>query len=122
MRVDKSKLPKGMSWPMKTSLMSEALQSAKIVLDVQLNYVVSRRFFDAEFWPPNPNVQYERLYITVSAIPAEQARKVREFVEGTVIPDFITWVQGIVSLPTNSPVRREKQHFHYELPPLAPGD
>jgi hypothetical protein len=99
--------------------MLRVLTSAKIGFDAHLIYGVSRIFFDAHFWPPNPNVPYERLYIRIGAVPAKQAREIREFVQAAVIT---TWVQNIISLPANSPIRRKKQCFRYDLPPRMVGN
>ena len=71
---------------------------------------------DAYFWPPNPNIKYERIYVRVGAVPSTEARWVREYLESTAIPELVAWAQQIASLPLNSPARRETQHFSRGLP------
>jgi len=64
-----------------------------------------------EFWPPNPNVHYERLYIVVGAVAAGDVPRAREALEARIIPEVVAWAQRLASLPLNSPERREKQHL-----------
>ncbi len=118
MNISKDKIPRTMSYPLKTSVLEEAFLSAGITISTDLNYVASKRFFDCEFWPPNPNVPYERLYISVCAVPRERVRQTRDFMERQVIPPFVAWVQSLQKLPANSPVRRQTQHFYRDLPPM----
>jgi 3-mercaptopyruvate sulfurtransferase SseA len=102
MYIEKSKLPKGMSYPLKSSVLETALDSGGITLNTHLIYYgIGKFFFDAHFWLTNQNVPYERLYIRTSAVPAADATDARTFMTTTVIPEFVTWVQGILSLPPN---------------------
>lgn len=116
MRVERSKLPKGMSYPLKSSVLETALRSAGIELDAHLIQHVSKRFFDAFFWPANVNVGHERLFIRASAVQSQEAEHARNFMNESVIPEFIAWVQSIAALPANSPIRREEQCFFRQLP------
>jgi hypothetical protein len=104
MNVSKDKIPKTMSYPLKTSVLEAAFVAAGIKIDTSLSYVTSKRFFDCEFWPPNQNVPHERLYISICAIRNERAREARDFVEKEVIPALIAWVRSLQDLPANSPV------------------
>lgn len=121
MNVSKDKIPKTMSYPLKTSVLEAAFVAAGITIDTSLNYVTSKRFFDCEFWPPNQNVPHERLYISICAVRNERAREARDFMEKQVIPALIAWVRSLQDLPANSPVRRQQQHFCRELPPAQEG-
>jgi hypothetical protein len=94
-----------------------ALQRGGITLSTHLIHGGSHAFFDAFFWPVRRNVPYERLYVRVGTVPSMRKQFARQYLEGTVVPQFIAWVQGIVSLPPNSPVRREQQCFWRDLPP-----
>ena len=68
------------------------------------------------FWPPNPNVPQERLYIRTGAVPEVKADEAREFVENSVIPEFAAWLQAILALAPDSTIRREEQYFERALP------
>jgi hypothetical protein len=116
MHIQKDKRPRGMSYPLRSSFLAEALQKNGITLDVQLIHNLSGIFFDVHFWPPTPNVPYERLYVRTAAVPVTQARVARQYIEGTVVLELIAWVTDIISRPPNSPIRRERQYFRAELP------
>jgi hypothetical protein len=115
--IERAKLRKGTSHPLKSSFFLSALQGCGITLSTHLIHGGSGIFFDAFFYPLRPNVPYERLYVRAGAVPSIRKQFARQYLEGMVVPQFIAWVQGIVSLPPNSPVRREQQCFWRDLPP-----
>jgi len=116
MRIDKDKIPKGSSFVLKSSIFEEALQSAGITTDTHLNHINNpRRLFDAYFWPPNPNVGYERLYVCAGIVPSAEAAAARQFVASQVIPQFIAWASSILAEPQTSPIRRAQQHFSPDI-------
>jgi hypothetical protein len=119
MRIEKAKLPKGTSFVLRSSILEEAVLRAGITTEISLHQVRSRTFFDALFWPPNPNVPHERFYICAGAVPASQARAARDYMETNVIPGFIAWATGILQLPANSMVRRNNQQFTCAFPDYA---
>jgi hypothetical protein len=114
--VEKSKLPKGHSYPLRSSVLAAAFSDANVTIESHLVIAPSAIFFDAHFWPPNEAVPHERLYVRVSSVVAQQSRAAREFVETSVVPDLIAWLEGILSLPKNSPVRQSQQYFRREWP------
>ena len=116
MRIEKSQLPKDMSYALKSSVLESALSEAGVGLDTELIHGSSSILFDAHFWPPNQNVAHERLYVRAGAVPASVSREARIYIENSVIPEFVAWVKGILALPHNSPVRREQRYFVRELP------
>lgn len=111
MDSEKEALPKGMSYPLKPSFLAQALDEAGINLDAHLRRSLSAPYFRASFWPPNPNVSYERLYMTLGAVPSEHVHEICQRMESQIVPEMIRWIQGIISLPPNSPIRRETQEF-----------
>lgn len=116
MNVHKDKLPKGLSYPIQTGALADALEEADVTLDCTVNYHNNLGTgFTAWFWPPNPNVEYERLYLTIGAVRAEEASELRQRMSEAVLPEFISWIRGLLALPANSPVRREQQEFHGRL-------
>jgi hypothetical protein len=122
MLIEKEPLPKGASFVLRSSSVEDALRSAGISVQTSLRHVNSRIFFDAYFWPPNPNVAHERFYIRAGVVPSPMAREAREFVETSVLPQFIAWASDILSLPYNSPVRRAQQLFSSEFVGHAPNN
>lgn len=111
MRIEKSPLPKGMSYVLKSSVLERALSEAGIELDTTLIHGPGGIFFDAHFWPPNQNVAHERLYVRAGAVQASVAREARAYIDSSVVPEFVAWVKSILALPNNAPVRREQQYF-----------
>jgi hypothetical protein len=71
--------------------------------------------FECFFWPPNPNVAHERLYIRTSAVQRAKVHEARILLENSVLPEFATWLQGILALAPASAIRREEQHFERAL-------
>jgi hypothetical protein len=116
MRIEKAKLPKGMSHPLRSSFLMEALHTGSITVAAHLKHIRSGPLFEAFFWPIRPGVRYERLYIRAAAVPSEQKRLARRHLEDKVVGEFVRWVQGILLFAPKSPVRREEQHFWRELP------
>ena len=115
MLIERDKISKSSSFILRSSLLEEAMHLAGISTDTSLHHVSSSIFFDAHFWPPRPNVPYERFYIRAGCVPTIQSNEARLFVETHVIPSFIDWASGILSLPNNSPVRRSQQAFGREF-------
>jgi hypothetical protein len=68
--------------------------------------------FDANFWPPNDNVPYERLYVRFGSVPSADVASTRSRVEAEAIPILLRWISGILSQAENSPVRREQQFIN----------
>jgi len=115
MRIEKKKLAKGLTYPLRASVLDASLSAFACVVDAHLIQGGGSELFECFFWPPNPNVPYERLYIRTSAVPATNARKARTFIENSVIPEFSAWLQSILALAPNSTVRCEKQYFGRSL-------
>lgn len=120
MHIAKAKLPKGMSYPLKSSVLAEALSAAGIAIDTQLLFSPSHGFFEAFFWPPSVNVPHERLYLRTGTVQGADGNAAREHINRVVIPEFINWAQGILSLPANSPLRRSEQHRAWDFGTAAP--
>ena len=74
MKSETEKLPKGHSYPLKPLMLEAALASAGIDIDVHLRRSPGD-LFDAHFWPPNPNVPKERLYVRAGSVPVDRAAK-----------------------------------------------
>lgn len=110
MKSETSKLPKGQGYPFKPSTLEAALAEAGVEIDA---YLIrgSGDLFYAEFWPPNPNVPYERLYIRTGAMPIADLAQARTKVEISIIPALVDWITRILKQDRQSPIRREKQYL-----------
>lgn len=105
-----AKLPKGQSYPLKPSTLEAALADADVTIATHL-IRSSGKLFDAHFWPANPNVPHERLYVRVSSVPNEQAKTARHRIETEILPALISWIGNILAQDQRSPVRREQQYL-----------
>jgi hypothetical protein len=112
MKSATAKLPRGQSYPLKPSKLEEALASANIAIDAYLTRTPGR-YFNACFWPPNPNVSYERLYIQAGSVPIDEAERARSEIEETALPAIVEWIAGILALDPKSPIRREQQNLKF---------
>lgn len=116
MHIEKKKLSKGLSYPLRSSVLEAVLSALAIAPDAHLIQGGGSKLFECFFWPPNPNVSSERLYIRTTAVPEARASEARAFIESSVIPEFSAWLQAILALAPNSTVRREEQYFERSLP------
>jgi hypothetical protein len=108
MKSETGKLPKGQSYPIKPSLLAAALADAGISIDTHLVRSPGTTF-DAEFWPPNPNVPYERLYIRIGSVAKERATQARQRMQDELIPHLTRWVAEILSADPKSFIRQREQ-------------
>jgi hypothetical protein len=108
MKSETAKLPKGQSYPLKPSVLEEALKNAGIDIDTHLIRSPSK-LFDAHFWPSNENVPHERLYVRAGPVRIEEAPDARRHIEQVAIPALIDWIRNIIEQDVRSPVRREQQ-------------
>jgi len=113
----KAPLPKSRRFVLRSTSLEQALREAGIQLETSLRFVSSDVYFLAYFWPPNPEVPHERLYIQAGSVPSAEAFASREHIERSVLPRFALWVNRLLSLPLNSPIRREKQIFNARQSP-----
>ncbi|MCP4214259.1 MAG: hypothetical protein GY765_06360 [bacterium] len=102
MIIDKQKLPKGCSYALKTSMMEKAFAENEITTHTHLIYSMSKIFFHAYYWLPNPNIDYFRFYIRVGHVQSSRRREALQYMQDSVIPEFIRWAKEMVSLPSNS--------------------
>ena len=116
MDIKKSPIAKNMSYVLKSSMLEQALLQAGIELETHLVHGHGVGLFTGYFWPPNPHVPHERLYIQAGVVSRNLSQMAREHIEKIVIPEFIAWARAILALPVDAPVRREKQRFSAVLP------
>lgn len=108
---EKNRLPKGLSYALKTSILQKAFDDNKITTSTHLIYLKSEIFFDAHYWLPNDNIDYCRFYIRSGYVKSEDRQRAHKFIQNTVIPDFIKWANEILSLPDNSPKLFNQPYF-----------
>ena len=108
LQFETRKLPKGHSFVLKPKVLQAALDEAAI--DIDTHVIRSHgRCFKASFWPPNPRVPYERLYIQVGSVPSEQAFEARRKFENIAIPKLVRWIADILMQDAKTSLLRRGQ-------------
>lgn len=113
--VAKPKPPKGSSYVLKTSLLKQALEDAGVECHVDLDYWIPQgggSIFEAEYWLPNENVPYPRVYIRAGVVPTDSYESAMNAMVSTVLPAFIQWIRRILALPEQSPELHLKPYFN----------
>lgn len=103
--IDKAKLPKGMSYILKTSELQNAMAGSDTTVKLHINYRYNKiwnRVFDCKYWLPNANVDHRRLYVTTLAVRVADKQQITEEFLSVVLPQFIKWVDMLNALPDNS--------------------
>ena len=108
---EKDKLPKGLSYALKTSILQKAFDDQNITISTNLIYSKSEIFFDAHYWLPNKNCDYCRFYIRAGTVKSEDRQRAYKFMQEKVIPDLVKWANEILSLPDNSPKLSKQPYF-----------
>jgi hypothetical protein len=109
--IEKARLPKTLSYPVRSSQVESALAAGSIRLDTQLIFNISKIFLDAHFWPASRRIPHERLYIRVGTVQAEEAHAARMFMVARALPEMVSWIGKVLALPAQSPVRTTEHYF-----------
>jgi hypothetical protein len=112
--IEKARLPKTLSYPVRTSQIEAALAEASVSLDTQLIFSISKIFFDAHFWPASRRIPHERLYIRVGAVKAAEAHAARLFMTQHALPSMVSWISEVLGLSTASPSRNTEHYFRQD--------
>jgi hypothetical protein len=113
--VSKPKLPKGLSFVLKTSQLEQALFD--IDCHVYLRYWVPQcggSILEGDYWLPNENFPYPRVYIRAGAIPSALRSAASEALRESALPKFRDWLRKILSLSDKSPALHTHPYFNAE--------
>ena len=113
--VSKPKLAKGFSYVLKTSQLAKALADAQIDCHIDLVYWLSRSgssILEAHYWLANENVSYPRVYVRAGAVPSASRLAASEAMLAAALPQFISWLQEILSLPDEAPALHGTLYFN----------
>ncbi|HEX7870720.1 MAG TPA: hypothetical protein VF455_11475 [Chryseobacterium sp.] len=115
--VDKPKTWKGLSYPLKTSILKDAIDDAKIETTVHLKYWTPQiheekyNILECEFWPTSINVNYDRFYIRAGVVKSKDRKLVEDYLKSEVIPKLILFMKSKISLPDNSTKLKQGSYF-----------
>ena len=105
--VHKPKLPKHLSYVLKTSLLEAVLEQAGMDCCVNLDYWTPQSggsILEAHYVLPNKNVDHTRVQVRAGSVPAGERRRALDLLESQVLPEFVTWLSRLLSLPEGSPI------------------
>ena len=114
-KVVKSKLSKGWCYPLKASILQQAIVDAGIKTAVTLflhhgAFWAKRPLFDADFYLAGALVKNEEeaFWVGCRSVAAEDCALARAYIEAEAIPAFVKWAAELEALPFNS--TRRKSH------------
>lgn len=113
--VSRPKLPKGLSYALKTSQLAQALADAGIDCHVDLVYWVPQgggSILEGAYWPPNENVPHLRIYVRAGVVPSALRQAAAEALRVTALPQFICLLGMILALPEDSPALAGSPYFN----------
>ncbi len=102
MEITKHKLPRGFTYPLKSSLLQAACEDIGIELPITLRYRPDANLFVGHYFFPATWQDYECINILSGAVNSHKSLYAREHMSKSVIPGFIAWVDELIKLPENS--------------------
>ena len=115
--VEKPKTWKGLSYPLKTSMLKDAIDNSKIDCNIDLNYWTPQQFdetyniLECEFWGANSNVDYDRFFIRAGVVKSEDRKLAETLLRNEVIPKLIEFISSKVSQAFNSTLLSRQTYF-----------
>ncbi len=119
-KIDKSPLRPGLSYPLKPSVLDVAVVAAGVTTPIELHqrcetWWTEGVLFRADFYAPNysstPSPRGATLHVTCRSVPSVERQAARAFLEREVIPAFVKWLAAFEALPENSTAKRERTSF-----------
>lgn len=113
--VTKPKPGKGLCYVLKTSQLAEALSEAGIECHVDLVYWMPQTggsILEGHYWPPNEDVAWPRVYVRAGVVPSVLRMAASEALLVSALPQFVSWLRGILALPQDSPELQGTLYFN----------
>jgi len=115
-KVTKNKLPKGLSYPLSSGLLKEALEAQNITTQTTLNYSADSQLLVARYYLRRPWEDFERLIISSGAVDSGVLELAKEYVVKSVVPEFVVWANELINLPANSSKFTGQQFLQWVCP------
>jgi hypothetical protein len=120
----RDKLPKGRSFPLKTSTLASALQGAAIRIDWQL-FLHSGKFWDdrplfygsVHFAGSVVSKENDVLWIGCRSVQSHLCQAARAALEKEIVPEFVRWIVDWEALPSNATFREGRRNFERDWQP-----
>jgi hypothetical protein len=113
--ISRPKLPRGLSYVLKTSQLIQVLTDARIDCHIDLVYWAPQSgnsVLEGTYWLPNENVPYPRVYVRAGAVASASRAAASEALRAKALPDFVRWLREILSLPKGSTRLSEPPYFN----------
>ena len=118
MEIRKSPLRPGLSYPLKPTALIGAVNDAGLTTPIALHqrtetWWTEGVLFRADFYPPSGSRSEKGnvLHVTCRSVPSHERRAAQQFLEGSVIPEFVAWLAHFEKLPDEATIKREKPSF-----------
>ena len=115
--VEKPKTWKGLSYPLKTSMLTDALVKNKIDCNIHLIYWTPQQrdknynLLECHYWLANENVDYDRFYIRAGVVKSENRKLAETLLTNEVIPKLIEFIKTKIEQQTNSTIKEKQNYF-----------
>ena len=105
--IEKPRLPKGLSYVVRTSVLEAELERAGIDCPVELRYWTPQAggsVLEAHYWLPNEHVPNARVHVRAGVVASAERGEAEQALEQEILPAFIAWLAGVLALPAGSPL------------------
>lgn len=131
MKILKSPLRPGLSYPLKSSKLAALIESSHLSIPVTLylrteTWWTEGVMFRGDFYPPGDydffwpgryeTNDVEVFRVTCRSVPSVERQAASEFIETSIFPDLLRWMQAIEALPHNAPRRGERLSVTWDWP------
>ena len=103
--IRKNKIPKNCGYVLSSNQLDCLLSENNITVHTDLIYYYSKTpgsLLYAHYWLPNNYMPYYRIYIQSGTVLGGDIKAAKRAVSDVVLPEFMKWINYILSLPENS--------------------
>ena len=115
--IEKAQTWKGLSYPLKTSMLKDALENNKIDCNIHLIYWTPQQHdekysvIECHYLLANQNVDYDRFYIRAGVVKSEKRKLAETLLTNEVMPKLIDFIKNKIKLPPNSTTKGKQDFF-----------
>ena len=112
--ISKQKSPKNCGYALSSDQLDHLLTENTITVHTDLYYYYSKipgQLLYAYYGFPNNHIPYYRIYIQSGTVLKDDIKNAKQIMSDIVLPQFIKWLNYILSLPENSTVFNKQPTF-----------
>lgn len=105
--IEKPRLPKGLSYALKASILEAAFEKAGIECEIEVRFwkpQAGGSVLEAHYWLPNEHVDHPRVHVRAGAVGSAERAAAEHTLTHEVLPAFTDWLVRLLELPADSPV------------------